>query len=90
VAKKQKGNKMVTKTITQKLVDSIPLPQQKQQIMRDSALKGFGLRLTPELGDRWYVKRETEVLGPVICFNLPLVGPVKCFNLPSVGSPHWQ
>ena len=43
----QKGDKMATKAITQKLVDSIPLPRQKQQIVRDSGLKGFGLRLTP-------------------------------------------
>jgi len=39
---------MVTKSITQKFVESLPLlhPNQKQVIIRDSQLKGFGIRLT--------------------------------------------
>src|SRR5579883_2237470 len=35
------------KKLTQKLIDSIALPRQGQQIIRDSQLKGFALRLTP-------------------------------------------
>jgi hypothetical protein len=33
--------------LTGKLIETVALPSEKQVILRDSELKGFGLRLTP-------------------------------------------